>query len=59
MRNVDVCLVASPESFIVPELSYFGQHCFAGQSLAVNWELFFFWYEGTSCAKEFDLFISV
>lgn len=44
VRNVDVSLVASPESFIVPELSYFGQHCFTGQSLAVNWELFFFFF---------------
>lgn len=27
VRNVDVNLVASPESLVVPELSYFGQHC--------------------------------
>lgn len=27
VRNVDVNLVEPPESLIVPELSYFGQHC--------------------------------
>lgn len=57
LRNVDVNLVESPESLIVPELSCFWTALFTVQSLAGNWEPF--WYEVISCAKEFDLCISI